>query len=144
MTPGIIDGTLIRLTIDGDKFIHAQSSNLDMTTATEEISTKDTGSDGSFTETALGKHSWSAGAEGLLSGDETIAAESRANYIDLFNAWKAKQLIAATWSTGVVGDQEFSGNAYITNLSMNAADGEKATCSIQLTGTGAIDIAVVA
>lgn len=143
MTPGIIDGTLIRIGIDGEKFLHAQSSDIDMTSATEEISTKDTGGNGEFTETALGKHSWSAGAEGLLSGDETIEAEARINYADLFIAWKAKTLVDVTWSTGVVGDQEFSGQAYITNLSMNAADGEKATCSFQLTGTGALNIATI-
>ena len=135
-----MDGSIVRLSFAGDKVLHAQTSNIGGSTSTTEVTSKDIGG-GDFTELSIDKHSWTVSCEALRAGDETINAENRANYIDVFNAWKNKTAIAVEYGTGVVGDHDYSGTAYVTSFTDTAADGEKATFSFEMTGSGELSLA---
>ena len=140
-TTGPIDGTIIRLTFAGDKILHATTSTISGSSSTTELASKDiSAGSGDFTETSIDKHSWTVSCEALKAGDDTVNAENRANYIDVFTAWKAKTAIAVTYGTGVVGDFDFSGTAYVTGWTDTAADGEKATFSFEMSGSGELSL----
>jgi TP901-1 family phage major tail protein len=141
-TTGIVDGTIIRLELATEKIVHATSSNLDMSLELTELSSKDTGG-GDYTEQTAGKKSWSASCEGLYSYDDTISSDPRADVEALFDAWEAGTAVAVKWTTGVTGDVEFSGNAFVSNVSFTAPNADSATYSFQLTGTGAISKATI-
>ena len=141
-TTGIVDGTIIRLTFNGEKVVHAQSSSLSVSTELTEISSKDTGG-GKWAEQTPGKLSFSGSCEGLYSQDDLIGTEARADFETLFDAQVAQTQVAVKWTTGITGDTEYSGLAYITSLEMSAPNAESATYSFQITGTGALTAAVI-
>lgn len=142
-TTGIVDGTIIRLELAGEKIVHATSSNIDMSKELTELSSKDTGG-GDYTEQTPGKKSWSMSCEGLYSYDDTISSDPRADAEALYDAWESDTAVTVKWTTGVTGDVEFSGSAFVSNVSFTAPNADSATYSFQLTGTGALTKATIA
>ena len=132
----------MRALINGTKVGHATTSGFSIQTATQETSSKDTGGD--WTEAVAGKNSWTSTVEFLFNLDDTIDAEARLTFEDLYDAQVARQPVAFKLSTGVTGDTEYSGNALITGLDPSFANDENATASCTFTGTGALNKAVIA
>ncbi len=141
-TTGTPQGELYRVEIGGTLVGHATSSGIDMSLATQEISSKDTGG-GSYTEAIAGKISWTMPCEFLFNLDATIDAAARLTYEDLHDLFVARTAVAVKITTGVTGDTEYSGNALITALSSSFPNDEVATGSCTLTGVGAIATAVI-
>lgn len=141
-TTGTPNGELFRLELGGTKIGHATSSGLEMSTNTQEISSKDTGG-GDYTETLAAKITWSFSGEMLFNLDATIDADSRLTFEDLRAYVDARAPVAAKISTGVTGDTEYSGNVLITSLSSTFPNDEVATASFTLTGTGALTAATI-
>jgi len=142
-TTGVISGGLFRIKVAGEKVVHATSSNLSISLSTTETSSKDTGG-GNWTELIPDKLSFSGGCELLFSYDDTISAEARIDVEGLFDAIVARTGVEVVFTTGVTGDIEYSGTAFITQLDTTFPDGENATASFQITGSGALAKATIA
>ena len=142
-TTGTPKGELYRVTIEGTKVGHGTSSGIDMTLATQEISSKDTGG-GAYTETIAAKISWTMPVEFLFNLDATLGGEAALTAEDLHDLFVARDTVAVKITTGETGDTEYTGNALITALSFSYPNDEVATGSCTLTGVGAITTAVIA
>ena len=132
MATRIYDGSLLRITIDGDTVYHATDSEISIELGTKERATKDT----SGVEVAPDLISWTASCNALMVHDTT---ETGTHAFDaLFDLMLAKSLVAVEFTLGSAtsGDIYYTGNAYITSLSANATVREDATASISLTGSG--------
>ena len=142
---GIPEGDLLRLQIGagrGTKIGHATGSGFDSQLALQEIASKDTGG-GNYTESIAGKLSWTKNCEFLYNFDDTIDGENRLTIVDLFNAQKSRQPIDVRCTTGVQGDTEWHGKAFVTGLTATGNTGEVATGSFTLTGTGELTASAV-
>jgi predicted secreted protein len=127
---------------------YATNHTLTLGTASQEISTKDSGG-GKWTELNIHKLNWSASSENLYSYDG-----KGSNYNDLFEkmltrepvtlvfalestyATKPDVVPAAGWTP--ITAPRYTGTAYITDLSLNAPDGDNASFSVTFTGSGAL------
>jgi TP901-1 family phage major tail protein len=130
------DGKLMRITVGGKEIFHEVSVSLSGGTEFKDVATKDT----SGTESTPGSKSWTASVEGVASADSTTEHDLKA-MVDL---WNAQTLSAITVTDSVSGNIEFSGNAYIENWSVDAANEESVTFSYSLKGSGALTVGSVA
>jgi acetylornithine deacetylase/succinyl-diaminopimelate desuccinylase-like protein len=139
---GISSGALFRLTLAGEKVVHATSSNLSISLSTTETASKDIGG-GNWTQVTPDKLSFSGSCELLHSYDDTIDSEARIDVEGLFDAITARVGVAAVWTNSITGDVEYSGTVFLTSLEQSFADGENATASFQITGSGALSKATI-
>ena len=139
----INSGAIFRLKLAGEKVIHATSSNLSISLSTTETASKDTGG-GNWTEVIPDKLSFSGSCDLLHSYDDTISAEARIDVEGLFDAITARTGIQAVWTNAITGSVEYTGTVYLTSLEQTFPDGENATASFQITGSGALVKSTVA
>jgi hypothetical protein len=137
-TTGIISGALFRLQMNGEKVVHATSASLDISMATTELSSKDTGGSGTWTEVTPDTLSFTGSCEALFSQDTTINAEARITYEGLFDTMAGQTPMVAKFTTDVTGDVEYSGLVYITALNASFPEDGPATVSFTITGDGAL------
>lgn len=131
----------------------ATSHTLDISLNTVDTSTKDNGN-GMWQNNEPGMASWSMSSENLMSD----SAENGASMNDLFDIFLKRQKVEVVFAlqgnnldysaklgeefkapeTGWTPDtkNQYKGEALITSLSVNAANGEKATASVSFTGCG--------
>mgnify|MGYP001172763238 CR=1 FL=1 len=105
---------------------YAKTSTIQISASTLETSSKDSGK---WTDKQASKLSWNCSTENLYSEDATNG------YSVLFNAMTNRTPVAIAFSTSGTA-KGYTGTAIITSLSINAADGENATFSCSLEGTG--------
>lgn len=121
----------------------ATSCKLSLSGESVDVASKDSGH---WTEKMMKKLSWSASSDNNFSADENING-----YDVLFDAWVKMQPIkicvgipanidsdempADGWSAP---NKTYEGSALITGIELNAADGDKATFSVTLDGTGSL------
>jgi len=130
------DGKLMRITVDGKDIFHEVSVSISGGTEFKDVATKDT----TGTESTPGSKSWTASVEGVASADVTTENDLKA-MVDL---WNAQTLSAVTVSDAITGNIEFSGNGYIENWSVDAANEESVTFSYSIKGSGALTVGTVA
>jgi len=116
----------------------AKSHKLDIKGKTREISSKDSGI---WDEKVMGRLGWSISADAMATIDQPSF-----NYDDLVALMVARTPIAvfsstATgtapgWVHATGAGSGYTGNAIITDLSLDAKDDDNATFSITLEGTG--------
>lgn len=119
------------------------SAKLEITTDTREISSKDSGY---WKERLAGKHDWKCGSDALYT--EALTGTATTTSIDeLYALMIARTSLTVVFgaATGAAGAQtndaakkKYTGQAFITAISMNAPDNETTTYSISLEGTGAL------
>jgi predicted secreted protein len=127
---------------------YATNHTLTVGTASQEISTKDSGG-GKWTELNIHKLNWSSSSENLYSYDG-----AGTNYNDLFKKMLTRESLklrfsledqyedkpdavpAGGWTA--VDAPEYEGTAFITDLQLNAPDGDNASFSVTFTGSGAL------
>lgn len=131
------DGSLMRLTVDGNDIFHETKVSINGDTEFKEVATKDT--DGK--ESSPGSKSWGLSVEGVMSFDDPGTKLSVKAIIDL---WNAKTLVVIEVTDKVTGHTEYSGSAYIQNWSNDASNDENVTFSYSLKGTGALTVGDVA
>jgi predicted secreted protein len=86
-----------------------------------------------------GTKSWS------ISGTANLAFDATYGYEDLWDAWDGQTSVTPIFQTAVSGDLKFSGDAYISELSLTSDGNDAAvTFDFTLTGTGALTKATVA
>lgn len=139
----VIFGTdlmLFRKSIDKSVALGAATScKLDISVATLDVSSKDSGK---WAEKKAGKISWTASSENLCIFGE---------YRQLYEIMITREPIEIEFSTVANASTDgvpvggwtskadgLKGNAIITSLSLNAPDGENATYSISFEGVGAL------
>ncbi|MAM27427.1 MAG: hypothetical protein CMC13_00235 [Flavobacteriaceae bacterium] len=133
--PNTISG-VARIKIDDDNVYHEIEAELSMDLETKERETKDTNG----TEYRAGKKSWTMSGNGLqveeVTGDELT-------FKGLFDKYDASAEVTVEFTTDATGDNYYTGQALITNLTVNAAVNEDPTCSWSLQGTGALTSSTV-
>ena len=131
---GILNGTLAKIEVGGVTVAHLTSNSLTLDHSTRDASTKDSAG---WKESLEGQIAFSGSAEGFFAEDASYG------YEDLYGEFILRSKIVVTWTTSVVGDQEYSGNCYITSLERTDGLEESSTFSVSLEGTGAITKATV-
>ena len=122
---------------------YSTSCSLEMSFETIDTANK---MSGNWTSSLLGQGSWS------ISTDALIAKEKDGSINDLFAAMTARKAIKIKMSEGneykaATGDSPaveayseganwFEGEGYVTSLNVNAGNGEVASMSISITGSG--------
>ena len=142
-TSNYIKGGEIILFKSGTQIAFAQSHTLSINGETQDVSNKDAGN-GTWSSSEVSKMSWEISAEHMVNATGT-------NVTDLFDAMVAMTPIDVVLakSTGVEGENGvttwtagtsfgFKGKATITSIEISAQNGEYATFSITLAGTGAL------
>ena len=131
---GILNGTLAKIQVGGVTVAHLTSNSLTLDHSTRDASTKDSAG---WKESLEGQISFSGSAEGFFAEDATYG------YEDLYGSFILRSKVVVTWTTDVSGDQEYSGDCYITSLERTDGLEESSTFSVSLEGTGAITKAAV-
>lgn len=116
------------------------AAKLDITLATRDISSKDSGK---WTTKAGGRLSWSASTDALYT-EVLTGTLTTTSYDELYSMMTAREPIgfafAATTGTSPVWTidstkKNFIGDVIIVGLSVSASDGETVTYSVSLEGT---------
>lgn len=141
-----IYGQDMMLFLGGKSIAFATNHTLSIQGETQDTSNKDQGG-GSWSVQEINKLNWSASSENLYSLDG-----EGDNYADLFDIMVAKTPVTAVFAkkasnatdvpTG--GWTPLTGNGYtgqvvITQLDLNAPNGEYSTFTVQLQGVGALE-----
>ena len=148
-----IYGDRLELTFNDKPLAFGKSCSLEITAETLDTSNK---MSGSWKESLVGKLSFSLNSDALLTySDKTSVPElgNVSKFGDLLATMVQRNPISFTLSeinkvegatsaetTFEKGKDFVSGKVVITQLSVTADDGQIATCSVQLQGTGALEI----
>jgi len=138
-TLGTIDGNAIAIFVDDNLVACATSASLDLSTSMATATCKD---NGGAEQVKPAQNSWT------MAIDANMAFDSSYGWSDLIAAWLAKSEITVMFTTyvnpgselPVVGDENYSGTAYIESLSANAPLNEVTTYNCSFKGSGPLAI----
>ena len=108
---------------DGHSYAYATNHTLTITAETVDVSSKDHGVWGA---SEVSKYSWEITSENLFTSED---------YDKLFDSMLASKAITVRFG---LKKTYYEGKVIITSLVANANNGENATYSVTLTGTGSI------
>jgi predicted secreted protein len=131
MTAGTVEGNIIGIYVDDVLIACATSATIDLSTALTDSTCKD--NDGAE-QVLPGQKSWTMALDGMLAFDATYG------WVDLVAAWDASTLLVVKWGDEEVGDESYTGNAYIDSLSASAPLNEVTTYNVNFRGTGTLTI----
>lgn len=140
-----VEGGDLMLFLDGKSIAYATSHTLSINAETQNTSNKDDGA-GGWSSEEISILSWTASSENLYSEDG-----EGDNFEDLYDIMVARTPVTAVFAkkaenvtdvpTGgwtPKANNGYTGQVLITSLELNAANGEKATYSVQFQGFGAL------
>jgi hypothetical protein len=136
---GVIKGQNLRITVGGKFVAFATSCTVHASLNLEESSTKD--STNNFTEQTPTGISWDMSCDALYSVDADTTGKNGVDALDMVLA-QAKVAVVFEQANGeknrvpVSGGVIYSGNAWVNDISINAANRQNASYTIQLTGDG--------
>ena len=133
-TVGKINGTLIKLSFGGTIVAFLTSNEKTKEMSPRETSNKDSGGNKEILE---GMKSWGGSGSGYAAEDATFG------YEEVWDLIEAASVVTVLESSGVVGDVEYSGSAFVTSLSRTSGLEETVTFDISYEGTGAQSKAVI-
>lgn len=126
---GINNGSLLGIYDGGILIAYGMSTELGMSMGTRDTTNKSSGGWASNKESTK---SWQA------SGTFLFAEDAAHGFSDLFASYTARtEIVLKIWS-GVSGDNWYTGNARITDLSMSGGVEDNQTFSASFTGNGAL------
>lgn len=139
-----INGSDLMIFVGGESLAFATNHSLTINSETNDTTSKDTG--GLWTSASLKKLNWEISADCLFAttGEGSTMDELFSSMITgtpVTVVFTTKTGTATTVPTGgwtAATTNKFSGSALITSLTLNAPNGEDATYSVTLTGTGAL------
>jgi len=131
-TPGIVNGTDLRIYMNGVAIGHATTCSLDLTRETRETLTKDAPG-GGWATAEVGRKSATLSTDGMFSYDTT-----NKKFSDLFTAFDNGTLLLLRFTTDENGDKYWQGSGYITSLNLSAPVEDNTTYSATFTVNGAI------
>lgn len=132
-TTGTVDGNIVGIQVGGTLIACATSASLDLNTNMSDTTCKD---NNGAEQIKPNQQTWSMALDGMFAFDSSYG------WSDLFDAWKAGTLLTLIWGTEEVGDESYTGSAYIDSLSANAPLNEGTTYSVNFRGTGVITSAI--
>lgn len=144
---GVIKGQQLRLTLEGKFIAFSTSCTVHTSLNLEESSTKD--STNNFTEQTPTGISWDMSCDALFSVDADTTGQNGVNALDMVLAQQKVQ-VQFEQTQGeknrvpVVGSVVYSGYAWVNDISINAANRQNTSYTIQLTGDGALTNSTVA
>ena len=125
----ITNSSSVKIAVGGTDIEDLSSVGIDFSMSTRDITTKDSSGD---REIAEGLIQVSLSFEGLHDPAATTGFES------LQSTFDSRSSITWKYSSGVVGDTEYSGSGYITGLSLSAGTEDNHTFTGSIEGTGAV------
>ncbi|MDH7444677.1 hypothetical protein [Aquimarina sp. 2201CG14-23] len=131
-------GENLRLSFQGDNLYHATSCGLSISTATEELASKDI----EGTEISMGNYSGTLSTEALLA-DKPVAPATYVDPIELAEYQLNKTLLDWEFTTGVAGDKKVSGQCYVTQSDFTAENQQVGTASFSFLVSGDIAIETI-
>lgn len=120
----------------------ATSCSLNLSNATIETTCKKSTAgaldDASVRHTIAGQQSWTMNVDGLvdLTADGATAGDKQTGFADLMDLAIARTDVYVAFSTGVDGDKEYWGKAFISSIDVTAGVDDFATYSATLEGNG--------
>jgi hypothetical protein len=104
-----------------------------------ETTCKDSGANAAFLP---GTKSWTASGSANFADDATLGFNTATTGI--FAEWDSQSSVSVVFQTGAVGDQKWSGTAYVSSWTLNSSGNDEAvTYDFELQGTGALAQAVI-
>ena len=153
MATGLMNGTDLIIKVGTDStndVIVASATTCSLELSMDEIDQSNKSS-GGWKAIMGGQRSWSVSAEALYQNEAVAGSKS---YIDFWNhiaQATADGALARTpvyvelqHANGTTGNVYYSGEAYVTSLSVNGGTEDQASYSISLTGTGVLAVTDVA
>ena len=135
---GVIKGQNLRLKIAGKFVGFATSCTVHVSASLEDSSTKDS-SDGIFQEQQLTGLAWDISTDALYSVDTDATGINAEGALDAILA-RQKVEIEFTGTVGTNNRQatghKYTGQAWINDISINAANRQNASYSLEAQGTG--------
>lgn len=128
-TTGIVNGTDLRIYVDGEVVGHATSCSISLSMETRDILTKDLV--GGYTTAKPGRRSWSGSTEGLLAYD--APGQKVSDLVTLFNNGTE---IIVRFTTDETGDTYWEGTALPTSIELGGPVEDNSTYSVSFTGVG--------
>ena len=110
----------------------ATSCSLSINMDTRDTTTK---SSAGWSEKLEAVRSWSVEAEGL---QDFTAGSTTTEFDELWGELDTRSVVKIKFKTATSGDYYYSGDAYITSLSMDAPMEDNVTYSVSLEGTGVL------
>lgn len=141
-TNGVINGTKFGVYAAGTKIGYATSASISINHNLRDTSTKDSGG---WRDQLEGQRDWEVSVEGMLifvDGSGGAISDITAN--ELYSSYIASRTeFTVMFSTEVSGDIKWSGNAFMTSLSMDTPNEDSSTWSGSFSGTGQLTQATV-
>lgn len=134
-TTGVINGTLLKVYVNGTAIAHTTSAELSLTKNTRDSSSKDSGN---WEDALYARGSWE------VSGDFLQAEDAAYGFTDLFALIENETTVTLKLSSEVTGDNYYTGSALLTSLNRSAPDQDNVSGSFSFKGSGALSEATVA
>ena len=134
-TTGKINGTNLLVYVGANAIACCTSHSISMSMAQIDVTTKDSNG---WSEIIAGLKTWSLSGEGLTQFNVTYG------FNDLVSAWRNGTALTVSFKTTNVDDKVFSGTAYITELSEDAAMEDVTSYSFTMQGSGVLTYATTA
>lgn len=125
----VVNGDIMIIEFDGTALAHTTSNSISISSDLPDATTKDSGG---WTENFAGNNSWSGSADGLVSFVEATGAK------DLTALAIAKTVVTIKFTTNVVGQDEYEGEARLSDVSIDSPQGAPVTYSLSFEGCGVL------
>ena len=141
-TNNVINGTKFGVYAAGTKIGYATSASISMNHNLRDTSTKDSSG---WRDQLEGQRDWECSVEGMLIFvDSSGGAISDITANELYSSYIATRTeFELKFSTEVSGDIKWTGNAFMTSLSIDTPNEDSSTWSASFSGTGALTQATV-
>ena len=142
-TEGVINGTKIGIYAAGTKVAYATSASISSNQSLRDTTTKDSGA---WRGQAEGLRDWEASVEGMVIFTDDASGSGIAGLTvdEVFATYMTTRTkFTLKFSTAETGDFEWSGDAYLTSLSMDAPTEDSSTWSASFGGTGELTKATI-
>ena len=129
-------GLILEISTDGGTnyfpTAFATSCSISINMDTRDTTTKESAG---WSEKLEAVKSWSVEAEGLQDFSDSASDQ---NFDDLFAKLSSRDVVKIKFTNATSGDYQYTGDAFITSLSMDAPMEDNVTYSISLEGTGTL------
>jgi predicted secreted protein len=140
-TTGVINGTKFGVYAGATKIGYATSASLSINHNLRDTSTKDSGGWRSQLE---GQRDFEISVEGMVIFATASGAIADLTVDELYNTYiETRTEFTIKFSTEISGDYKWSGQAFMTSLSMDTPNEDSSTFSASFSGTGALTQATV-
>lgn len=133
-TSGVINGTLFIPSVDGTTIALTTSATLNFSESLRDATTKDSGG---YQENKEGLREWSIDFDGLGAYDEGY------NFEEIIDKIRNREQFQIKFSTDESGDEQYHGQARVSDFSIEAGQEESVSISGTFTGTGELFVSSV-